>query len=68
MSTLDVVSKKHVIFDPNDKDHLQAFHSFYFKGKQHPTLRFTLEEGYSSVVTMAQNKIINTFIQEKVNG
>ena len=62
MSLLDKVTKKQVAFDPTNKEHLQAFESVYLHGRQHPTLRFTLDEGYTSVVTMAQDKILKTLV------
>lgn len=65
MSLLDKVLKKHVEFDPRKPEHLKAFHSVYFTGRQHPTLRFVLEDGYQSVVTMAQDKIIKQYFTDQ---
>jgi hypothetical protein len=58
-------AKPLVKFDPKNKEHIEAFRSVYFNGKQHPTLRFELEEGYASVVSMASDKLLRRFLKHE---
>lgn len=55
--TLQAVQRKYVKFDPNNDDHLAAFYSLCFQHRQHPTLRFELEESYESVPSMMLHQV-----------
>lgn len=61
MSVLDVAKKEHVFFDENNPDHIQAFLSLHRLGRQHPTLRFVLEEDFLSVYHMMINRMVNAY-------
>lgn len=54
----------HVRFDAGNPEHLQAFYMLKFKARQHPTLRFVLEDGFSDVPQMMQSKITDRFISD----
>ena len=51
-----------VKFDPRCQAHLLAFADLRATGKQHPTLRFELEQPFSNVVTMINQKIIDHYL------
>lgn len=46
-----------VRFDPTNNEHKIAFWMLLEKGKQHPTLRFILEDTYRSVPEMMEAKM-----------
>lgn len=55
--TLQAVQRKYVKFDPSNPEHLKAFHNLCFEHRQHPTLRFELEESYESVPSMMLHQV-----------
>lgn len=54
---LESVIKERVIFNPHNPEHRRAFYLVSIEQKQHPTLRFQLEEPFSSVLLMMQAKL-----------
>jgi hypothetical protein len=54
---LDATIKTHVTFDAACVQHRIAYTMLRVSRQQHPTLRFVLEEGYSSVLHMMQDKV-----------
>ena len=50
-----------VKFDINEPEHLAAAKSLLLDGKQHPSLRFTLEQPFFDVRTMLTSKIVHQF-------
>ena len=61
MGILQTVPKAHVKFDPAKAEHRQAYWQLRTTGKQDQNLRFVLEEGFGSVLTMMQCKIADHF-------
>lgn len=61
MGILQRVYRKHHAFDPGNARHRACYWRLRTTGKQDEELRFILEEGYSSVLTMMQDKIANHF-------
>lgn len=57
---------KYQHFNPKNKDHLRAYKSLRFDGKQLPEYRFFIEDPYVDVVSMMQAKICDTYISEVV--
>lgn len=57
-STLDKVARKEVVFDPKNKEHIKAMLMLRFEHKQHPTLRFALEDGYNTIPNMMVDKTL----------
>lgn len=53
---------KYVEFDPADPEHLKAYASLAYAGRQLPHLRFFLSEGYSDVVSMMRDKITRQYL------
>lgn len=65
-TTLILKQKETVKFDPKSQAHLIAFADLRVTGKQSPNYRFELEQPYNNVVTMMNQKIIDTFLEEKL--
>ena len=61
MGILQTVHRRHVRFNPADASHRAAYFVLRTSGKQDEDLRFVLEEGFSSVLTMMQTKIADYF-------
>ena len=51
-------------FDPLSVEHMKIAHTFLTVGKQHETVRFTLEAPYLDVRSMLLNKISNQYMAE----
>jgi hypothetical protein len=73
MAVLDSLRRDHVKFDPENVHHKEAYKLLRERGQQHPTLRFILEEGYGSQMSMMQDKLANhlvglNFSQTKQNS
>lgn len=45
-------------FDIHNDEHIEAFRSLYFDGRQHPTLRFHIEAPYLDVRSMMTDKVL----------
>jgi hypothetical protein len=60
MAVLDGNIKEHVKFDPKDPEHRRAYALIRYRGQLHPSLRFVLEEGYGSIISMMQDKLANS--------
>ena len=65
MGILQTVGREHVPFDPSNSDHRAAFWQLRTTGKQDERLRFILEEGYGSVLTMMQDRLACHFAKPK---
>lgn len=70
--TLRSVERNRVEFDPTNTEHLEAFKLLCigngeprekFVVRQHPNLRFVLEEGYEDVRTMMLHKVGKQYLQ-----
>lgn len=48
----------YIPFDVDNEEHLIAYVMLNYHGRQHPTLRFQLEEPFTNVVHMMQTKIV----------
>ena len=57
-----------VVFDVNNKEHLKAGKGIVLEGRQHPTIRFALEDQYRSVDLMILKKIAQKFLGEKLEN
>jgi hypothetical protein len=57
---------KYQHFDPKNTNHLKAYKSLRFDGRQLPDYRFFVEEPYLDVFSMMQAKICDTYISEAV--
>jgi hypothetical protein len=51
------------MFDVDNNEHLVAYAMLNYHGRQHPTLRFFLEEPYTNVLHMMQSKIVEKVCQ-----
>lgn len=65
MGILQTVAREHIKFDPASKAHRAAFWQLRTTGKQNERLRFILEEGYGSVLTMMQDRLACYFSEPK---
>lgn len=65
MGILQTVGREHVPFDPADATHRAAFWQLRTTGKQDERLRFVLEEGYGSVLTMMQDRLACHFAKPR---
>lgn len=61
MAVLDTVGRTHIHFNPAKAEHRAVYWRLRTSGRQDPDLRFVLEEGYSSVLTMMQTKLADHF-------
>lgn len=55
---------KEVAFDPTNRDHMVAYLAIAKLGRQHPTLRFTLDYPFLSVRSMMETKIALAFAEQ----
>lgn len=70
-NTLGKVHRRHVDFDPTNADHLKAFKMLVLGEdgptstiKQHPTLRFNLDNPFDNVRTMMTHKVAEAYLTE----
>jgi hypothetical protein len=63
--SLKGVPKKEVVFDLDNPTHTAAVKSLMIEGRQHPTLRFVLEDQFPSVPIMILHKIALQYLKEK---
>ena len=70
-NTLSKVLRTHVDFDPKNPDHLQAFRMLCLGEsgptstiRQHPSLRFNLDNPYDNVRTMMTHKVAEAYLAE----
>ena len=61
MAVLDTVGRTHIHFNAADSEHRAVYWRLRTTGRQDPDIRFVLEEGFSSVMTMMQTKIADHF-------
>jgi len=68
-NTLSKVLRQHVDFDPQNPDHLKAFKMLCLGEagptsniKQHPTLRFNLDNPFDNVRTMMTHKVAEAYL------
>lgn len=61
MGILQTVHRRHVSFDPAKAEHRAAYWKLRTTGRQDDNLRFVLEEGFSNVLGMMQQKIADHF-------
>ena len=66
MGVLQTVHRRHISFDPAKADHRAAYWVLRRTGRQDENLRFVLEEGFSNVLAMMQQKIADHFSQPVV--
>jgi len=61
--TLNTFAKQFVYekFDAHNEEHLQAYLCLSLHGRQHPTLRFYLEEPYQSVPSLMNARIAEAY-------
>lgn len=50
-------------FDPANPEHIEAFVMLTQQGRQHPTLRFTLEHPYLDVRAMMYEKVGRAYVE-----
>lgn len=61
MAVLEKMHRKHIPFLPSDPEHRAAYWRLRTTGKQDSELRFILEEGFHSIMTMMQCKIADHY-------
>lgn len=61
MGVLQKTLRTHVAFNAASAEHRAAYWQLKTTGRQDESLRFILEEGFSSVLTMMQVKIADHF-------
>lgn len=49
---------KYIAFDPSNTEHLAAYALLFKHGRQHPTLRFQLEEPFNNIVQMMHMRVV----------
>lgn len=57
MGILQTVHRQHIPFDPSSETHRAAYWKLRSTGKQDEQLRFIVEEGYGSVLSMMRVKL-----------
>lgn len=67
-TTLAKVQRSHVRFDPHNREHLDAYEMLCIGDsngviRQHPTLRFYLEDGYSDVRSMMSDVVGREYLR-----
>jgi hypothetical protein len=60
-------AKEYITFDPKLQEHLQAYYTLHYRGKQ-SNLRFRLEKPFTNVVAMMQHKICEMQLQQSIKG
>ncbi len=55
--TLKGVSPTPVLFDPENREHQDAYTSLVLTGRQHSTLRFIVEYPFTNAVSMMERKL-----------
>lgn len=70
-NTLSKVLRQHVDFDPQNPDHLKAFKMLVLGEsgpssniKQHPNLRFNLDNPFDNVRTMMTHKVAQAYLTD----
>ena len=70
-NTLSKVLRQHVDFDPNNPEHLKAFKMLVLGEngptsvvRQHPTLRFNLDNPFDNVRTMITHRVAERYLAE----
>jgi hypothetical protein len=63
---LDAARKPLVNFNPNYSEHRKAYVMLEYTGKQHPHLRFLLEENFEDVLTMMRVKIAALEVDKEI--
>lgn len=53
---------QHTYFDVNNPEHIKAFQMLQFGGRQHPTLRFHVEQPHLDVRTMMMEKVCEAYV------
>ena len=66
MGILQTMQREHVIFNPANNDHRAAYWHLRTTGRQLDKLRFIVEEGFSSVLTMMQSKLADHYSKPEV--
>jgi hypothetical protein len=61
MAILDGVVRTHIHFNPAAHEHRAIYWKLRTTGRQDPDVRFILEEGFSSVMTMMQTKLADHY-------
>lgn len=61
MAVLETVSRKHVTFDPGNAEHRAVYWRLRTTGRQDSELRFIIDEGFSSIITMMQTKLADYY-------
>lgn len=61
MGILQTVARRHVKFNPADAAHRAAYWKLRTTGQQDENLRFVLDEGFSSIISMMQARIADHF-------
>ena len=71
-NTLSKVLRQHVDFDPTNPEHLKAFKMLVLGEdgptsniRQHPTLRFNIDNPFDNVRTMMTHKVAEAFLRER---
>jgi hypothetical protein len=62
------VGLERATFDPLNDEHLEAFEMLVYSGRQHQTLRFTLELPYLDVRSMMYDKVARLFLARHKQG
>ena len=58
-------ASRYVSFDPTNKDHLEAYYTLRYKGRQDKELRFFLEDPFLDCVSMMQHKITQEHLKNE---
>lgn len=61
MGILQTMLREHVPFNPENPEHRAAYWHIRSTGRQLDKLRFVVEEGFSSVLTMMQSKLADHY-------
>lgn len=52
-------------FDPHNEEHLKAYAHWRMYGRQHPKLRFHLEDPHNNVPSMMEAKIAEAWLSQR---
>ena len=58
-------NKEHVTFDPKLQEHLRAYYTLHYRGRQ-SNLRFRLEKPFKDVLSMMHHKIAQQHIKDNL--
>lgn len=66
MRVLERVVIEHVTFNPHDSEHRVAYLMLMYESRQHPNLRFVLEQPFTSLLNMMQVRMADALCHAEI--